>query len=101
MFHGLYTSTHQLVITGDDIVPTESSHDAITDLSTSHEESEHCYQALAAEREVGHGVSSVVSDDTGVFILLLCHFTQRRNSQLRCHGISNWPWESQNHTYKS
>ena len=89
MFHGLYTSTHQLVITGDDNVPTESSHDAITDLSTSHEKSDNCYQALAAEREVGHGVSSVVSDDTGVFILHLCHFTQRRNSQLRCHGISD------------
>ena len=87
MFPGLYTSTHQLVITGNDNVPTESNHDAIIlrpDLSTSHEEAEHCYHALADEREVGHGVSSVVSDDTGVFILLLRHFTQRRNSQLRC-----------------
>ena len=57
MFHGLYTSTHQLVITGHDNVPTGSSHDAIIlrpNLSTSHEESENCYQALAAEREVGH-----------------------------------------------
>ena len=31
----------------------------------------HFYQALAAEREVGH---RVVSDDMGVFILLLHHF---------------------------
>ena len=47
MFHGMYTSTHQLVITGDDNVPTESSHDVIIlrpDLSTSHEESDNCYQ---------------------------------------------------------
>ena len=36
----------QLVVTGDDNVPTESSHDDITlrlDVSTSHEESENCY----------------------------------------------------------
>ena len=55
---------------------TESNHDAVIfrpGLSTSHEESDNCYQALAAEREVGHGVSSVVSDDTGVFISLLRH----------------------------
>ena len=60
MFHGLYTSTHQLVITGDENVPTESSDDAIIlrpNLSTSHKESENCYQALAAEREVGYGAS--------------------------------------------
>ena len=64
-------------------MPAESSYDAIKlrpDLSTSHEESENCYQALAAERDVGHGVSSGVSDDTDVFMLLLCH------SQLR------YPW---------
>ena len=50
MFHDLYKSTHQLVITGDDNVPTESSHDDIIlrpDVSTSHEESENCYQAFA------------------------------------------------------
>ena len=79
--------THQLVITGGHNVPTESSHGAIIlipDLSTSHDESENCYQALAAEKEVGHGVSSVVSDETGVSILLLCHFTQRSNYQMRC-----------------
>ena len=61
MFHGMYTSTHQLVITGDDNVPTGSSHDVIIlrpDLSTSYYESDNCYQALTAEREVGHGVSS-------------------------------------------
>ena len=36
----------QLVIAGDDNVPTESSHDDIIlrpDVSTSHEESENCY----------------------------------------------------------
>ena len=50
VFHDLYKSTHQLVITGDDNVPTESSHNDIIlrlDVSTSHEESENCYQALA------------------------------------------------------
>ena len=50
MFHDLYKSTHQLVITGDDNVPTESSHDdkiLRPDVSTLHEESENCYQALA------------------------------------------------------
>ena len=86
--HGLYTSTHQLAITGDDNVPTQISNYAIIlrpDLSTSHEESENnCYGALVGQRKVGHGISSVVSDQTGVFILLLRHFTQRRNSQLIC-----------------
>ena len=56
MFHDLYKSTHQLVITGDDNVPTESSHDDIIlrpDVSTSHEESENCYQAVAVHRERG------------------------------------------------
>ena len=50
MFLDLYTSTHLLVISGDDNVPTESSHDDIIlrpDVSTSHEESDNCYQALA------------------------------------------------------
>ena len=50
VFHDLYKSTYQLVITGDDNVPTESSHGDIIlrpDVSTSHEESENCYQALA------------------------------------------------------
>ena len=52
VFHDLYKSTHQLVITGDNNVPTESSHDDIIlrpDVSTSHEESENCYQALAVQ----------------------------------------------------
>ena len=77
VFHDLYTPTHQLVITGDDNLPTESSHDVIIlrpDLSRSHQESKNCYQAHTAGREAGHGVSSVVSDDTGVFSLLLHHF---------------------------
>ena len=69
-------------------MPTESSHDVIIltpDLSTSHEESENWYQALAAaERGWSWGKYSVVSDDTGVFILLLRHFMQRRNYQRRC-----------------
>ena len=50
MFQDLYKSTHQLAITGDDNMSTESSHDDIIlrpDVSTSHEESENCYQALA------------------------------------------------------
>ena len=54
---------------------TESSHHAIIlrpDLGTSHKESELFYQVLTAERKVGH---RVVSDDMGVFSLLLHHFT--------------------------
>ena len=42
-------------------------------------------------------VSSVVSDDTGVFILLLYHFGEILKGYV--HGISDWG--SQHHTYKS
>ena len=101
MFHDLYKSTHQLVITGDDNVPTESSHDDIIlrpDVSTLHEESEIVIRhLLCTEKEVSHGVSSVVSDNTGVFILLLCHFGEILNGY--GHGISDRG--SQHHGYRS
>ena len=52
---------------------------------------------MCTEKEITHGVSSVVSDDTGVFSLLLCHFGKILNGYV--HGISDWG--SQYHRYKS
>ena len=99
MFHDLYKSRHQLVITGDDNGPTESSHDDIIlrpDVSTKNQKIV-IRHLLCTEEEVSHGVSSVVSDDTGVFILLLCHFGEILNGYV--YGISDL--ESQHHRYKS
>ena len=83
-------------------MPTESSHDAIIlrpDLSTSHEELENWYQALAAaERGWSWGKYSAVSDYTGVFCFcaILCR-GEIINGDV--HGISDWG--SQHDRYKS
>ena len=57
-------------------MPTERSYHAIilrSDISTSHDESENCYRAVAAEREVGHGVNTVVlSHMTQVLLFSFC-----------------------------
>ena len=48
MFYGLYTPTHQFVITGDDNVPTESSYDAIIQPHNC----AHCLQRMPAHLQV-------------------------------------------------
>ena len=78
-------------------MPTESSHDAIIlrpDLSTSHEESENWYQALAAAERGWSWGSIVLSQMTQVFLYCFC--------AILCRGeIINGDWESQHHRYKS
>ena len=85
-FHKEHTSSHRLIVKGDDDTPVEI-HKAFvierSDIQTTHEEADNilAQQMFVAANEHRKGIS-VISDDTDVFVLLLYHY-QAQNLKLQ------------------
>jgi hypothetical protein len=80
-FHNQHTTTHKLVITGNDI--PKGVHLGVVierrDIATSHEEADNiiAQQALMCAKQ-HRSTTIVIADDTDVFVLLLYHYHNER-----------------------